>query len=75
MDKVPEHQDINQLQRAFIEWESLPMPTFDQTHIFDRPKVELEDDALRSQTAWVARKYGVEYKDLDKLIENLGICT
>ena len=61
------------LQRAFNEWENLPMPALDQNHIFDRPKVQLEDEAIRSQIAWVARKYGVTFKALDKLIENMGV--
>lgn len=61
------------LQRAFKEWEALPMPTLDQNHIFDRPKVQLEDEAIKSQIKWVARKYGVTFEALDKLIENMGV--
>ena len=45
------------------------MPGVNQNHLFDRSKYQLEEEALRKQVAWVARKYGVTFKELDDFIE------
>jgi len=57
------------LERAYNEYAALPIPKLDEKHLHDRPKYQLENEAIREQIAWVARKHGVEFKDLDNFIE------
>lgn len=58
------------IERAYNEWARLPMPTLDQNHIFDRSKYQLEDEAIKTEIKWVAKKYGLEFRDLDMFIQN-----
>ena len=60
-------------ERAYEEWKNLPMPSFNQNHVSDRPKYQLEDEAIRGQIKWVARKYGLTFKELDDYIELAGV--
>jgi len=57
------------IERAFEEYAAAPMPKLNQNHIFDRSKHELENNAIRRQIAWISRKYGITFKELDDYIE------
>lgn len=57
------------LERAYQEYAARPMPKLNKNHLHDRPKYQLENEAIRREVAWIARKYGVTFEALDKLIE------
>lgn len=57
------------LQLAFEDYKNSPMPTLNQNHIFDRPKFQLEHEAITGQIKAIAEKHGLSFRDLDNYIE------
>jgi len=62
------------LRCAFDEYKNSPMPTLNQNHIFDRPKFQLEHEAITGQIKSIAKKHGLSFRDLDDYIELRSNC-
>ena len=60
---------MSSLLAAYEEYKTSPMPKLNQNHIHDRPKPELEDEAIRKQIRSIAEKHGILFKELDDYIE------
>lgn len=59
----------NALQLAYEDYANSPMPKLNQNHIHDRPKFQLEHEAIIGQIKSIAKEYGLSFRDLDNYIE------
>ena len=57
------------LNRAYEEYAARPMPKINENHRHDRSKFQLEEEAIRGEITWIARKYGLTFIKLDTYIE------
>jgi len=61
---------MTNLEIAYEQYKNSPMPTLNQNHISDRPKFQLEDEAIRNQIKRIAESNGISFKELDDYIES-----
>ena len=61
---------MTDIEIAYEQYKNSPMPKLNQNHIFDRPKHELENEAIRNQIKRIAELNSVSFKELDDYIES-----